>query len=68
MHATGIYLECPEPSVNYWLGACENRCTNGSNCTDGQSCCSTGCGYECMSPVEDPCAVSVTTNDNIVIT
>lgn len=66
--ATGIDLECPGPTLEYWLGACEDLCTNNSNCTDGQLCCDNGCSYECMSPVEDPCAVSVTTNDDIVIT
>ena len=53
-----VTVECPVPSPNS-LGSCDEACTSDSNCTGGQLCCSNGCGHQCMSPVEDPCAVSV---------
>ena len=51
------------------LGACVEACNSDSDCTNGQMCCSNGCGgHECMTPVVDHCAVSVIMNDELVIT
>ena len=62
--ATIVTIECPAPGEGF--GACIELCTSNSNCTGGQLCCSNGCGRQCMSPVEDPCAVSVATNDDVI--
>ena len=52
-----ICIECPDPATSIFGGACVEACSSDSDCSDGQLCCSNGCGHECMSP--DPCAVSV---------
>ena len=57
--ATTVTIECPAPGEGF--GLCEEACNSNSDCSDGQLCCSNGCGHQCMTPVEDPCAVSVTT-------
>ena len=49
-------IDCP-PHEGF--GACIETCTDNSDCTNGQICCSNGCGQQCMTPVVDPCAVSV---------
>ena len=56
---TTVSIECPAPGEGF--GACIEACSSDSDCSDGQLCCSNGCGRECMPQVEDPCAVSVTT-------
>ena len=48
------------------LGACVEACSSDSECTNGQMCCSNGCGHECMTLVVNPCAVSIM-NDEIEI-
>jgi len=41
------------------FGICPEDCSSDSDCTNGQLCCSNGCGHVCMEPVPtDPCAVS----------
>ena len=54
---------CP-PASNNTLGTCNEACSGDSDCSDGQLCCSNGCGHECMSP--DPCAVSEIMNDDVI--
>ena len=49
------YTDCPAAEG---IGACIVACSDNSNCANGQLCCSNGCGYQCMTPVIDPCAVS----------
>ena len=51
-----MHIDCPDPGTGF--GTCITSCTDNSNCTNGQICCSNGCGYQCMTPV-DPCAVRV---------
>ena len=50
-------VECPAPGDGF--GTCVEACSSDSNCTNGQLCCSNGCGHECMTPVVNPCAVSI---------
>ena len=45
------------PNVTGRVGACEDRCFDDDECSDGQLCCSNGCGHDCMDPVLD-CSVS----------
>jgi len=52
-----ITVECPSPQPGTF-GSCDEACNSDSDCSDGQLCCSNGCGHRCMSPVTDPCAVS----------
>ena len=70
MNWTIYSIECPSPDTGTF-GSCLESCTLHSDCSDGQLCCSNGCGHQCMSPVvTDPCAVSITVYDyimNIVI-
>ena len=63
--ATTVIIECPASGESN--GACFEACSSNSDCSDGQLCCSNGCGHQCMSPEEDPCAVSVTTNDDVIM-
>jgi len=46
---------CPDTTGQ--IGTCDVRCTDDSNCTMGQLCCSNGCGYACIEPVLS-CTVS----------
>ena len=50
-------IGCPEVDPNSF-GICPEDCSNDSDCTNGQLCCSNGCGHVCMEPAIDPCAVS----------
>ena len=61
--ATIVTIECPAPRED--SGACTEACSSDSDCSDRQLCCIKGCGRECMPPIEGPCAVSVTKNDDI---
>ena len=54
-----VCVECPEPPTSIFGGGCVETCSDNSDCTNGQICCSNGCGHECMTPAVDPCAVSV---------
>ena len=45
------------PNTTGLFGTCEERCSGDDECSDGQLCCSNGCGHACMDPVVD-CAVS----------
>ena len=58
-----MYIECPVPPTSIFGGACVEACDSDTDCTNGQICCGNGCGHECMTPVVDPCAVSVIMND-----
>ncbi|XP_065920033.1 kielin/chordin-like protein [Dysidea avara] len=49
-------LVCPDSTG--LIGTCDVHCTDDSNCTMGQLCCSNGCGYACMDPVLSCAAVS----------
>ena len=55
-YALHITTVCP-PVSNNTLGTCNEACSSDGDCSNGQLCCSNGCGHVCMSP--DPCAVSV---------
>ena len=59
--ATTVSIECPAPREDFEFGACIEACSSDSDCSDRQLCCVNGCDRECMPPVKDPCAVSVTT-------
>ena len=41
------------------VGTCTDACSDDDDCKAGELCCGNGCGHECMSPVVDPCAVSI---------
>ena len=45
------------PNVTNLGGTCDERCSSDDGCSNGQLCCSNGCGHACMDPVVD-CAVS----------
>ena len=45
------------PDVTNLSGTCDERCSSDDECSDGQLCCSNGCGHACMDTVLD-CSVS----------
>ena len=45
------------PNTTGLLGTCVIKCSNDDECSDGQLCCSNGCGRECLDPVLN-CSVS----------
>ena len=50
------------------FGICPEDCSSDSDCTNGQLCCSNGCGHVCMEPVPtDPCAVSNSYSYNVLL-
>ena len=49
------------PNTSGLIGTCDEKCSSDDGCSNGQLCCSNGCGHECMDPVLD-CAVSNTIN------
>ena len=45
------------PNTTGLLGTCVIKCSNDDECSDGQLCCSNGCGRVCLDPVLN-CSVS----------
>ena len=45
------------PNTTGLFGTCDEKCSGDDECSNGQLCCSNGCGHDCMDPVVD-CAVS----------
>ena len=47
------------PNTSGLIGTCDEKCSSDDGCSNGQLCCSNGCGHDCMDPVMD-CSVSNT--------
>ena len=47
------FFSCP-PVDDDIVGICSEECSDNSDCTGGQKCCSNGCGHTCRSPVAIP--------------
>ena len=45
------------PNASGLIGTCDEQCSSDDECSDGQLCCSNGCGHDCMDTVPD-CSVS----------
>ena len=57
---------CPLVDDNV-AGTCEERCTNDSDCSGGEVCCSNGCGHVCMPPLSTCQAVLLTASNRSLI-
>jgi len=59
------------PDATFQFVACVAKCESDSQCEGGKLCCSTGCGTECMSPVNPktapsrPCALTAALTDTM---
>ena len=45
------------PNITGTPGICVDQCSDDDDCSDGQLCCSNGCGHVCLDPVLN-CSVS----------
>ena len=45
------------PDATGLIGTCDEQCSSDDGCSNGQLCCSNGCGHACMDPTIN-CAVS----------
>ena len=57
---------CPQVDDDI-AGTCEERCTNDSDCSAGEMCCSNGCGHVCMAPMSTCEAVLFTVSNQSLI-
>lgn len=50
---------CPETNGYSYL--CDTECQNDASCDGALKCCYNGCGYSCVSPIEDGYVPELTT-------